>query len=146
MFDLIKKWVSKGSVSDGGNSTKKEDVLSVTAGIDFIGSFGPQGRWVGVDLDGTLAHWDDQSTLEGIGKPIPAMVSFVQSMVADGVRVKIFTARAGEKSQIPLILKWLESNGLPRLEITNLKDYGMQRFYDDRGVQVEKNTGRIISD
>ncbi|MBU3951695.1 MAG: hypothetical protein KKF12_16290 [Proteobacteria bacterium] len=42
--------------------------------------------------------------------------------------------------------KWLDENGLPQMEITNVKDYGMQRLYDDRSIKVEKNTGRIISD
>ncbi len=104
------------------------------------------GPWVGVDLDGTLAVWDNKSTLDRIGPPVPAMLAFVQRMVDNGIRVKIFTARAGEVSQIPKIRKWLEKNNLPPLEITNVKDYGMERLYDDRGIQVEKNTGRIITD
>ena len=105
-----------------------------------------EAPWIGVDLDGTLAHWDNASSLDRIGKPIPSMLSFVHRMVENGLRVKIFTARAGEPSQLPLIRRWLHSNGLPSLEITNVKDYGMQRLYDDRSIQVEKNTGRIISD
>lgn len=102
--------------------------------------------WVGVDLDGTLAVWDSGSTLDRIGKPVPAMLDFVKRMVDNGIRVKIFTARAGDPKQIPKVHKWLKSNGLPRLEVTNVKDYRMQQLYDDRCVQVEKNTGRIISD
>ena len=45
-----------------------------------------------------------------------------------------------------LITKWLKAQDLPPLEITNVKDYGMQTLYDDRAVQVERNTGRIISE
>jgi hypothetical protein len=104
------------------------------------------GPWVGVDLDCTLALCNRNSSMHRIGPPVPAMLAFVQRMVDSGIRVKIFTARAGEVSQIPKIKKWLEKNKLPGLEITNIKDYEMKRFYDDRGVQVEKNTGRIITD
>ncbi len=103
------------------------------------------GPWMGVDLDGTLAIWDNRSSLNRIGPPIPAMLSYVRSMVDNGIRVKIFTARAGDPDQIPKIEKWLAKNGLPGLEITNVKDYYMERLYDDRAVQVEQNTGRIIS-
>jgi hypothetical protein len=106
----------------------------------------PSGPWTGVDLDGTLAVWDAASSLERIGPPVTSMLSFVQRMVENGIRVKIFTARAGDPKQIPKIKKWLEKNGLPDLEITNVKDYSMERLYDDRAVQVEANTGRIISD
>ena len=102
------------------------------------------GPWIGVDLDGTLAVSEAKSTIASIGRPVPPMLDWVKQMVADGMRVKIFTARAGDPEQIPLIRKWLKANGLPELEITNIKDYEMQRLYDDRAVQVEQNTGRII--
>ena len=106
----------------------------------------PFAPWVGVDLDGTLAVWDDSSTLKRIGKPVPGMVEFVNRMVNNGIRVKIFTARAGDPRQVAMVEKWLRLNGLPHLEITNVKDYGMQTLYDDRCIQVERNTGRIISE
>jgi len=47
---------------------------------------------------------------------------------------------------LPIIRDWLKDNGLPELEITNVKDYYMHRIYDDRCIQVEKNTGRLITD
>lgn len=109
-------------------------------------SEGMSGPWVGVDLDGTLAVWDDKSTLNRIGKPVPGMLEFVKRMVNNGIRVKIFTARAADPNQVALITKWLKAQDLPPLEITNVKDYGMQTLYDDRAVQVERNTGRIISE
>ena len=106
---------------------------------------GTSDPWTGVDLDGTLAVWDGTSSLDRIGPPVPAMLTFVKRMVENGIRVKIFTARASDPRQIPKIRKWLEKNGLPPLEITNVKDYSMERLYDDRAVQVEPNTGRLIS-
>ncbi len=102
--------------------------------------------WTGVDLDGTLAHWDLSSTIETIGEPVPAMMALVKKMINNDIRVKIFTARAQDPEQLPLIREWLKANGLPELEITNVKDYHMQRLYDDRSIQVEKNTGRLIVD
>lgn len=102
--------------------------------------------WTGVDLDGTLAQWDHSSTIEKIGEPVPAMLTLVKKMVSNGIRVKIFTARAQDPDQLPIIQKWLSENGLAGLEITNVKDYAMQRLYDDRAIQVEKNTGRLIVD
>ena len=107
------------------------------------GGDAPAGPWFGVDLDGTLAVWDAGSSLDRIGPPVPAMVDYVRRMVASGIRVKIFTARAGDPAQIPKIRDWLSRNGLPDLEITNVKDYHMERLYDDRAIRVERNTGRI---
>ncbi|WDP93228.1 MAG: hypothetical protein HUN04_09225 [Desulfobacter sp.] len=101
--------------------------------------------WFGVDLDGTLAVWDSTSSLDRIGPPVPEMVAYVRRMVDSGIRVKIFTARACDPAQIPRIRSWLRENGLPDLEITNVKDYYMERLYDDRAIRVERNTGRMGS-
>ncbi len=140
MIDFIKKMFSdSGSGQQGESDETASDAESVRESMD------KSGPWVGVDLDGTLAVWDNRSSLDRIGSPIPAMLSYVQRMKNNGVRVKIFTARAGDPDQIPKIEKWLAKNGLPGLEITNVKDYYMERLYDDRALQVEKNTGRIIT-
>lgn len=109
----------------------------------FQPSAGPP--WFGVDLDGTLAVWDESASLDRIGPPVPAMADQVRRMVSSGIRVKIFTARACDPEQIPRIRAWLKQNRLPDLEITNVKDYYMERLYDDRAIRVERNTGRIIS-
>jgi hypothetical protein len=50
--------------------------------------------WIGVDLDGTLAHYDGWKGADHIGAPIPAMVERVKGWLAEGKTVKIFTARA----------------------------------------------------
>ncbi len=39
----------------------------------------------------------------------------------------------------------LPTFGYPSAGFTNVKDYYMERLYDDRAIQVEQNTGRIIS-
>ena len=102
--------------------------------------------WTGIDLDGTLASDTLSAGMGRIGEPVPAMLDLVKKMLNNGIRVKIFTARAGNPEQIPIIRKWLKDNHLPDLEITNIKDYQMHRLYDDRCIQVERNTGRLIVD
>ncbi|OQY52993.1 MAG: hypothetical protein B6230_01500 [Desulfobacteraceae bacterium 4572_89] len=102
--------------------------------------------WIGVDLDGTLAYYDTDSSIEKVGEPIPAMLALVKKMINNQIRVKIFTARATDPEQLPIIRKWLKKNNLPELEITNIKDYYMLKLYDDRCIQVEKNTGRLITE
>jgi len=98
--------------------------------------------WYGVDLDGTLAHDTGWHGAGQIGVPIPEMLERVQRWLLDGRRVKIFTARATVPQQIPPIREWLRKHGLPELEITNVKDFAMIEYWDDRAVEVVTNTGR----
>jgi hypothetical protein len=101
-------------------------------------------EWIGVDLDGTLAHYEDWKGAHHIGPPIKRMVDRVTRWISEGKIVKIFTARASVPSQIPFVKNWLSKNGLPMLEITNIKDMWMVELWDDRCVQVEQNTGKMI--
>jgi hypothetical protein len=101
--------------------------------------------WIGVDLDGTLAEYHGWRGAEHIGPPIPAMLKRVQRWIEEGATVKIFTARACVPEQIPYVEKWLESTGLPPLEVTNVKDFGMVELWDDRCVQVRINTGEPVA-
>jgi hypothetical protein len=102
--------------------------------------------WIGVDLDGTLAYYDEWRGPSHIGEPIPAMMARVRQWLKQGVQVKIFTARASVEEHIPPVREWLYIHGLPDLEITNVKDYGMICLYDDRCVQVIPNTGELVSE
>lgn len=106
--------------------------------------------WIGVDLDGTLAHYEGWQGIEHIGPPVELMVVRVRRWLQEGRKVKIFTARVSEPDPklreviIEVIHRWLEKAGLPRLEVTNVKDYGMVELWDDRAVQVIANTGRPV--
>jgi len=95
-------------------------------------------HWVGFDFDGVLSVPDPSRpwTLEELGLPVKKMVDAARTLIEAGVRVKVFTARACEPENIPGIRDWTEANGLGRLEVTNAKDYGLIRFYDDRAIQV----------
>lgn len=99
----------------------------------------PSGGWIGVDLDGTLAI---QTTDMSIGAPIPEMAARVKRWHAAGLKIKIFTARASNPTEVPKVKEWLLVNKLPDLEITNIKDYQMVELWDDRAVEVIQNTGR----
>lgn len=99
-------------------------------------------EYIGVDLDGTLAkHLDGDFDKDKIGDPIPAMVEKIEKAIASGKKVKIFTARAAEKENIPPIKAWLEKHDLLDLEVTNEKDPGMTEIWDDRARQVKKDKG-----
>lgn len=102
------------------------------------------GPWIGVDLDGTLAHYDRWRGAKHIGKPVPAMLARVKNWRAQGYRVKIFTARASVPELIPPIQNWLAQQGLDGLEITHCKDMKMIELWDDRSVQVVANTGAPV--
>ena len=102
--------------------------------------------WIGVDLDGTLAHYDLWEGLTVIGDPVPLMVDRVKAWIDAGVEIRIFTARvstpeAREKA-CPAIEAWCLENIGCVLPITATKDFGMYELWDDRAVQVECNTGR----
>lgn len=109
--------------------------------------------WIGVDLDGTLAHYDHFRGLDHIGSPIYTMVNRVKTWLAKGIEVRIFTARIGSPHDVKVakthIRIWLFNNGLPELanddSITCTKDLHMIELWDDRCIAIEKNTGKLLS-
>jgi len=107
--------------------------------------------WIGVDLDGTLAHYEGFKGAAIIGAPIAPMVDRVKRWLAAGKTVKIFTARmhghgmpligGGVEDVLTPIENWCREHIGQVLPITNVKDFGMIELWDDRVVQVESNTG-----
>lgn len=99
--------------------------------------FVPGDNWIGFDLDGTLARTDNPGHFQPpypLGEPVPEMLAAAKALMAEGVKIKIFTARACEPAAIPMVQDWAEKHGLGRLDVTNQKDYRLLRFYDDRAV------------
>jgi hypothetical protein len=118
----------------------------------------PKKRWIGVDLDGTLAHFgcDWPHDYKLIGEPIPAMVERTKRWIADGEDVRIFTARMdcfhpifgkvpAENVRRP-IEEWCLKHLGKVLPITNRKDYWCKAIYDDRAHNVETDTGRLTEE
>lgn len=99
--------------------------------------------WIGVDLDGTLAHYDRWRGIDHIGEPITAMVRRVQEWLDKGQAVKVFTARVADGDDVArgFIQDWCFKHIGERLEVTNSKDFNMIELWDDRCVRVLINTG-----
>lgn len=113
--------------------------------------------WIGVDLDGTLAYDSPAAEwggIEKIGEPIPAMVERIKKWLADGEDVRILTARVNpihtplaEVAAFSVALeKWCTAQFGRGLRFTHAKDYDMRELWDDRAVQVIRNTGVAVVD
>jgi hypothetical protein len=123
--------------------------------------------WIGVDLDGTLANYDGWHGETHVGDPVPKMLARVKEWLASGQAVRIFTARVFPLGLIHpeddrrlfvgandcesqantaaiAILEWCERHVGCRLPITCRKDYAMIELWDDRAIQVVKNTGERV--
>lgn len=100
--------------------------------------------WIGVDLDGSLAHYDEWRGGGYIGEPIPAMVERVKTWLSQGIEVRIVTARATVPSYIPPIQDWCQKHLGTVLKITATKDFEMKELWDDRAVQLIPNTGQRV--
>jgi len=113
--------------------------------------------WIGVDLDGTLAHYDGWRGVDHIGEPVPEMLTRVKQWIAEGKCVKIFTARLHAHNVIDFtdskpvdvitpIQEWCRKHVGVVLDATNVKDFEMVELWDDRCIQVEPNTGKRAYD
>lgn len=101
------------------------------------------GGWIGVDLDGTLAHYDGWDG-GAIGDPVPAMLARVKRWLQDGQDVRILTARVSgpnAKQQRRRIKAWARQHIGRALPVTSEKDHGMRELWDDRAVRVRRNQG-----
>ena len=102
--------------------------------------------WVGFDFDRTIAHYEH--FIQGVlGEPIPPMIDLMKKYLSDGYEVRIVTARYDNgEEEIRAIKDWCKRYVGQELRVTNCKDFEMLVLYDDRAIQVEPNTGRIIED
>lgn len=110
--------------------------------------------WIGVDLDGTLAHYEGFVAPDHIGEPIPAMLDRVKRWLSEGREVRIFTARVStdgsqrrdlEAAKARLaIFEWCFKHLGRSIRVTCVKDHEMIELWDDRCVQVRSNTGEPV--
>lgn len=114
--------------------------------------------WIGVDLDGTLAL--TVSNTREIGAPIAPMLARVHDWLDQGLEVRIVTARVGASGvtlrdgtvddqcnaerQRALIGAWCVEHIGQSLPITHGKDVMLIELWDDRAVQVERDTGKRV--
>lgn len=107
--------------------------------------------WIGVDLDGTLAHYDGWKGFDHIGDPVPLMLARVKQWISDSRDVRIVTARVSHDGSAErmveaqmatmCIMDWCLTHLGTVLPVTCTKDYAMVELWDDRAVRVVANTG-----
>lgn len=128
----------------------------------------PKG-WIGVDFDGTLAHYEKWQGHDHAGPPVPAMVERIRQWLMQGYDVKVFTARIWPLNQcidpederalhatfvenqreddcwvsIETIRKFCREHIGVTLPITNVKDFQMRQLWDDHCVTVGINSGKV---
>lgn len=105
------------------------------------------GAWVGIDFDGTWSSTDNPGHFEPpypLGRAVPQMTYKVRIMMKAGIRVRLFTARAGSPEAVERLRDWMRREIGEVLEVTDKKDYNLLRFYDDRALQVIPNLGRVV--
>ncbi len=129
------------------NSVRPGDVNKVTAPpVD------PESQWYGSDLDGTLAEYHTFEGLDKIGKPVgtddpDSALNTVKRWIAEGKDVRILSARIShdEKGDGKAAIEaWTQQYLGKALPVTEKKDAKMVKLLDDRAVQVEENTGRLM--
>ena len=93
--------------------------------------------WIGVDLDGTLAYYDEWRGALHIGEPIPAMLERVRRWLDEGKDVRIFTARVNRES-IALAMASPEGAAAATREVAAVEECIQQ--------WCEKHVGRALPD
>lgn len=113
--------------------------------------------WIGVDLDGTLAHYTGWIEESHIGSPIEPMAARVRHWITQGKNIRIVTARVAACQRVnpggvvddqsfanrqrAIIEKWCLTHLGSTLPVTASKDMDMLELWDDRAIQVILNTG-----
>lgn len=106
-------------------------------------------KHIALDFDGTLAHYTKWKGDFEFGEPIQAMVKKVQHELAIGNKVTIFTARVAlrdvelKQKIIKAIKAYCKKHIGAELEVTATKLKSFSEFWDDRAIQVVKNTGEF---
>lgn len=106
-------------------------------------------KYIGFDLDGTLAHHAPGDSTDTVGPPIAANVARARAYLDAGEEIRIITARAWSgyedaPHQISMIEAWCEV-WLGRIVPVQAHKCGrMHALFDDRAVAVERNTGVIL--
>lgn len=105
-------------------------------------------RVIAIDLDGTLAHYDCWKGIDHIGCVIPEVANAMERAQKEGADVWIYTARVSDPADAEeagkYIEEWLKANNFKYEGITAVKHKFFTEFWDDRAIQVIKNTGEFV--
>ena len=105
-------------------------------------------RIIAVDLDGTLAHYDEWKGIDHIGDVIPSVKSALLDAQSEGAEIWIYTARVSDPEDAlearAHIAEWLVYNKINVQGITAVKMKHFTEFWDDRAIQVIKNQGVFV--
>ena len=136
-YDLL-----QGSLGKIASSLVFESMTARIASTIFVSSENdPEGEYIAVDFDGTLAEYDGWQGAEHVGKPIIPMLRRVLDWLTHGKEVKIMTARASDPVAVEAIKMWCLQYLGQELEVTNVKTPGMKELWDDKAIGVVENTG-----
>lgn len=111
---------------------------------------GHSKKWLAVDLDGTLAHYDGWKGADHIGAPVKGIMDKLIQRHKEGWGIAIFTARVSvphEADQAEkTIWAWLEKYELAQFisGVTCVKHKHFVEFWDDRAFNSPKNSGLIV--
>lgn len=97
--------------------------------------------WVAFDLDGTLTEPSESYDGTAIGAPIPAVVAQLKAHRDAGDKARIFTARVANDPDGKIkaaIEAWCQEHLGEVLPVTNEKDPGMTKLYDDKAKPLAK--------
>lgn len=132
---VFKKWVMSDAPAKGEIKTTDVEEFKKMAG---------DSSWIGVDLDGSLAHYKKWKGTNQIGKPIEIMVQRVKRWLREGKQVKIFTARIDQNDpEVRAAIEHWSARHIGRiLPVTCRKDRNCVRIWDDKAVGIKKNHGR----
>jgi hypothetical protein len=104
--------------------------------------------WIGVDFDGVLAEQNGPS--RGLlGRPVEKMVEKVRAKIAEGIEIRIVTARVASiepdrENQRKLITAWGVNQLGAVLPVTAEKDRDMLELWDNLARQVVTNLGEFL--
>ena len=105
-------------------------------------------RIIACDLDGTLAEYDGWKGVGHIGAIIPSVANAILLAKKEGADIWIFTARVSDPKDAEeagnAIVAYLNENGIPFDGLTAIKHKFFSEFWDDRAIQVIKNTGEFV--
>lgn len=111
-----------------------------------LGHAGKRSPSIGVDLDGTMAHYNGWAGEDHIGEPIEAVCARVRAALMAGMDVWVFTARMSHPERIPgrcesVVAQWTLRVFGRVLPVTGMKRIEFDEIWDGKAVGVGSNTG-----